>query len=438
MNTCLELNHQLLDFIAESTDCFHTVSAIQKQLNSLGYTCLSEGDVWQLAPGGKYYVTRNQSSLIGFRIPNGDWNGFMMTASHSDAPALKVKPNGELCENGYLKLNTEKYGGMIPATWMDRPLSISGRVVTSTPDGILSRLVKIERDLLVIPSLAPHMQSSADKEKPLNPQIDLLPLFSQDTDGSLPALLKEELGYQECEILDADLFLYPRISGSIWGKDREFISSPRLDDLQCVFASMTGFLGNNHPNSLPVFCVFDNEEVGSGTKQGAKSTFLADTLCRISENLGMGSQSHLAALSKSFMLSCDNAHALHPNHPEKADPTNRPKLNGGVVIKYNANQKYTTDAVSGGIFQKICKDAGVPVQIYTNRSDMPGGSTLGNLSAEKVSINTVDIGIAQLAMHSAWETAGAKDTAHLCRAISAFYATSINTNQDGNYSLNFI
>ena len=437
MNDC-EINQQLLDFIAEGTDCFHAISAIQKRLDNLGYICLSEGDVWQLQPDGKYYVTRNQSSLIAFRIPKGDWNGFMMTASHSDAPTFKVKPHSELFEHGYLKLNTEKYGGMIPETWMDRPLSLSGRVVISTDKGISSQLVKIDRDLLVIPSVAPHMQSAADKDAPLNPQIDLLPLFSQDTDGSLRAFLAEELGLKESEILDADLFLYPRVFGTIWGKNQEFISSPRLDDLQCTFASMTGFLGTNHPNSLPVFCVFDNEEVGSGTKQGAKSTFLADTLFRISESLGMSQQKHLSALRVSFMLSCDNGHALHPNHPEKSDPTNRPKLNGGVVIKYIANQIYTTDAISGGIFQKICKTADVPVQTYTNRSDKPGGSTLGNLSTEKVSVNTVDIGLAQLAMHSTWETAGAEDTLHLCRAMEAFYKTSITANTDGNYSLNFI
>lgn len=437
MNHC-ETNQQLLDFIKESTDCFHAISSVQKRLDSLGYTSLSEGDVWQLQPDGKYYVTRNQSSLIAFRIPKGDWNGFMMTASHSDAPAFKVKPHGELCENGYLKLNTEKYGGMIPVSWMDRPLSLSGRVVIDTDNGVSSRLVKIDRDLLVIPSVAPHMQSAADKDAPLNPQIDLLPLFSQDADSSLTAFLAEELGLKESEILDADLFLYPRVSGTVWGKNQEFISSPRLDDLQCVFASMNGFLGNSHPNSLPVFCVFDNEEVGSGTKQGAKSTFLANTITRISESLGMNQQSLLAALGASFMLSCDNGHALHPNHPEKSDPTNRPKLNGGVVIKYNANQKYTTDAVSGGIFQKICTTADIPIQTYTNRSDKPGGSTLGNLSTEKVSVNTVDIGLAQLSMHSTWETGGAEDTLHLCRAMEAFYKTSITTNTDGNYSLNFM
>ncbi len=434
----LKVNQQLLDFIAENPDCYHTTAAISKRLDNLVYICLSEGDSWSLKKGGSYYVTRNQSSLIAFRIPEEDYTCFMMTASHSDAPTFKIKQQPELCENGYLKLNTEPYGGVILTTWLDRPLSLSGRVVINTEDGISSRLVRMDRDLLVIPSVAPHVQIASDKEKSLNPQTDMLPLFSLETNSSLRSLLAEELSCREDEILDFDLFLYSRIPGTIWGKNQEFISSSRLDDLQCVFATLTGFLSGNHPNSLPVLCVFDNEEVGSGTKQGAKSTFLQDVLLRISESLDKTPQQHLAALRASFMLSCDNAHAIHPNHPETADPVNRPKMNGGVVLKYNAKQKYTTDAVSGGMFQKICRTADVPVQFYTTRSDRPGGSTLGNLSTEKVSVNTVDIGIAQLAMHSSWETAGCEDTTHLCRAISAFYATCIKTNGDGNYSLNFI
>jgi aspartyl aminopeptidase len=294
--------------------------------------------------------------------------------------------------------------------------------------------MQIDRPLLVIPSLAIHMQSA--EKTPLNPQVDLLPLFGQaDQSSDIFDFLAEELQISKEEILDADLFLYPLTSGCIWGKNNEFLSAPRLDDLQCVFGALQGFLEESHPQSLPVYCVFDNEEVGSSTKQGAKSTFLFDVLSRICHSLGINQSQMLAS---SMMLSCDNAHAIHPNHPEKADPKLCPRMNGGVVIKYNANQKYTTDGVSGALFRKICKEKNIPIQVYANRSDVPGGSTLGNLSCEKVSVNTIDIGLAQLAMHSAWETAGAEDTLHLADAIRAFYQTAITVTPNSSYVLDFV
>lgn len=417
----LARNRELLSFIAESTDCYHTVAAVRRQLDALGYRHIAETSLCDFTPNGKYYITRNASSLIAFRIPETSFHGFMITASHGDSPTFKLKPNPELIANGTVRWNTEPYGGLRAETWLDRPLSVSGRVILQTADGITSRLVRFDRDLLVIPSVAPHLIPSAERHAPLNPQTDLLPLLSTNGDASLASLLAEELGCIPSEILDADLFLYPRTPGILWGTDGEFISAPRLDDLQCVFAALQGFLSGNHPNTLPVFCVFDNEEVGSGTKQGAKSTFLADTLARIGESLGASRREFLAHLAASFLLSCDNAHAIHPNHPEKSDPVNAPKLNGGVVLKYNANQKYTTDAVSAGIFRRICQSADVPMQFYTNRSDIAGGSTLGNLATQTVSVNAADIGLAQLAMHSSWETAGTADTGYLISAVRALY-----------------
>ncbi len=428
------LNRALLAFIDQCPDAYHTTQTVCNTLKEQGYTLLAEQEEWNLQKGGRYVVTRNGSSLIAFRVPQGEATGFMMTASHSDSPCFKLKPDCLLWENGYLKLNTEKYGGMIPESWMDRPLSVAGRVLLETKDGITPRLMQINRPLLVIPSLAIHMQSA--EKTPLNPQVDLLPLLGQaDQAGDFFDFLAEELQIPAEEILDTDLFLYPLTPGCIWGKSNEFLSAPRLDDLQCVFGTLQGFLAESHPQSLPVYCVFDNEEVGSSTKQGAKSTFLSDVLSRICRGLGM-EQSRM--MQTSMMLSCDNAHAIHPNHPEKADPKLRPRMNGGVVIKYNANQKYTTDGVSGALFRKICKAQHIPIQVYANRSDVPGGSTLGNLSCEKVSVNTIDIGLAQLSMHSAWETAGAEDTRYLADAVHAFYQTAITVSPDGSYVLDFV
>ncbi len=423
------LQQELLHFIRQCPDAFHTAAVVGNRLESLGYTRLSEGNPWQLSPGGRYFVTRNQSSLIAFRIPANPPKGFMITASHGDSPCFKVKPHPFLADSGYLRLNTEPYGGMILESWLDRPLSLSGRVVLSSKTGVESRLLQIDRDLLVIPSEAPHLKSAGDKDRKLNPQVDLLPLLGMADEESFLSMLANELGVEPERILDADLFLHCRQEGCIFGKNKEFLSAPRLDDLLCVFSAFHGFLGGTNPNTIPVFALFDNEEVGSGTKQGAKSTFLEDVLSRVAGNR----ERYQMLLRSSFLLSCDNGHALHPNHGEKSDLTCRPVLNGGVLLKYNANQKYTTDGVSGAIVRQICEKAGVPLQTYVNRSDIPGGSTLGNLACERVSINSADVGAAQLAMHSAWETAGCEDVVHLQNFLSAFYRTAIFMEQDGVY-----
>lgn len=426
------VNQELFEFIKSCPTAFHTVAEVSARLKKEGYVRLEEGEEWNLQDDGKYFVTRNGSSLIAFRMQE-KFDRFMITASHGESPAFKVKPDPEMVEGYCIKLNTEKYGGMIYHSWMDRPLSVAGRIVVQTDRGMETRLVNVDRDLLMIPSLAIHMETSKEST-PLNPQKDLLPLFRNETEkGGFWKLIAETAGVAEEEILGGDLFLYCRAFGTIWGKDGEFISAPRLDDLQCVFGTLQGFLQGESADALPVYCVFDNEEVGSGTKQGAKSTFLSDTLQGICEARGMSRREYRRAVANGFMLSADNGHAVHPNYPEKADPTHRPKLNGGLLLKYNANQKYTTDAVSEGMVRYLCKKEGIPLQKYVNRSDIPGGSTLGNLSGEKVSINTADIGLAQLSMHSAYETAGAKDTEYLIRAIGGFYNLTLEREGDGNY-----
>ena len=427
----------LLAFIKKSPTAFQATAEMEKKFAENGYQLLSEQEYWKLQPGGKYIVTRNHSALIAFSIPKKECRKFHIIASHSDSPAFKIKENPEMrVENAYTKLNVEGYGGMLMAPWFDRPLSVAGRVVVRRDGSLKEELVNIDRDLVMIPSLAIHMNREANKGVSYNPQKDLLPLLGcGDSKPELLKIVAEELGVNPEDILAHDLFLYNRMEGKIWGADREFVSAPHLDDLQCAFASMEGMLAGKKEESIAVHCVLDNEEVGSGTKQGAASTFLKDTLRRINDGLGRTYEEYLMTLAGSFMISADNAHALHPNYIEKADPVNRPLPNGGIVIKYNANQKYTTDAVSAAIFKEICTRAGVPTQEFANRSDIPGGSTLGNIANCHVSMNTVDIGLAQLAMHSPYETAGIMDTEYMIKAVKEFFETAIVTNSNGTFTL---
>ena len=309
------------------------------------------------------------------------------------------------------------------APWFDRPLSVAGRVVIKENGRFVERLVNIDRDLVLIPNLAVHMNREVNSGYSYNPQKDLLPLYgTAGTEITLGKLVAQAAGVKEEEILSHDLFLYNRMEGSVWGAEREFVSAGRLDDLQCAFASMEGFLKGTKKESIAVHCVLDNEEVGSTTRQGAASGFLKDTLIRINKGLGRTHEEYLMTLVDSFMISGDNAHAFHPNYGETSDPVNHPVLNGGIVIKYNANQKYCTDAVSAAMFKEWCNEAGVPYQTFVNRSDMAGGSTLGNISTTQVPVRAVDIGLPQLAMHSPYETAGVKDTEFLIKATEKFFA----------------
>lgn len=417
---------EMLEFIEKSPTCFHAVENLKKMLEKEGFRELREREEWETAPGGKYYVTRNDSSVIALRIPESEPKGFHIVASHSDSPSFKVKEKPEIVVEGkYVKLNTEKYGGMILSTWLDRALSVAGRLVVRGEKGLETRLVNIDKDLLVIPNVAIHMNREMNKGVEYNPQVDMLPLFAdageRQGNGSFLAIAAEAAGVRTEEILGHDLFLYARDKGRVLGENGEFVLSPRLDDLQCVFASAKAFIDSSPSEYVNVCAVFDNEEVGSGTRQGADSTFLEDVLVRAAQSMGMNTGRLRQMAAESFLISADNAHGVHPNHPEKADPTNRPYLNDGIVIKYHGSQKYTTDALSGARMKSICERAGAPYQTYANRSDIMGGSTLGNISTAHVSVESVDIGLPQLAMHSAVETAGARDTEYAVNAFRVFY-----------------
>ena len=435
-----QTNKELFSFLDRSPNAFFAVANMCDLLKKAGMTRLYEGTPWNLETGNGYYVTRNDSALIAFRIPKADYTGFQMMASHCDSPVFKIKANAEITiDKQYVKLNVEKYGGMLCAPWLDRPLSVAGRVVVRTEDGIGTRLVNVERDLMIIPNLAIHMNRQANDGYKFNAQVDMLPLFCEKGKESDEFLrfIAAEAGISPEDILDTDLYLYNRMPATTLGLNNEFIASGRLDDLQCAFSSLKGFIEATPRDSVAVHCVFDNEEVGSGTKQGAAGTFLRDTLHRINRAMGKTEDEYLMSMASSFLVSADNAHAVHPDHTDKADPTNRPYLNKGIVIKYSANQKYTTDAVSGAIMRAICKQADVPYQTFANRSDMLGGSTLGNISQGQVSLNTVDIGLPQLAMHSPYETAGARDTAYLVEAAKILFSSSVVGTGDGNYKLLF-
>ena len=433
----IETTEKLLDFIEKSPTAFQAVDEMQKRLTENGFEVLSEKEYWKLVPGGKYLVTRNNSALIAFCIPEKESRVFHIMASHSDSPSFKIKENPEIkVDNSYVKLNVEKYGGMLMAPWFDRPLSIAGRLVVSEGSRLVSKLVNVDRDLVMIPNLAIHMNRQVNDGYAYNAQKDMLPVFgSLEAKGTFMSLIAEAAGVKEEDILGHDLFLYNRQPGTIWGADETFLSCGRLDDLQCAFSSVKAVIEGENSSSISVAAIFDNEEVGSGTKQGADSTFLKDVLERINDSLGRTREQYLMAVASSFMISADNAHAVHPNHADVADPTNRPAINEGIVIKYNANQKYTTDAVSAAVFKALCKKVQVPVQTFTNRSDIAGGSTLGNISNAHVSLNTVDIGLPQFAMHSPYETAGVKDTCYLIKAATEFFNSCIVAEGNGNYSL---
>ena len=424
------MNKELLNFIEKSPTAYHTVANIKEELASENFVELFEGDVWQIERGKGYYVSRNGSSVIAFKVPEKDFNGFMIAASHSDSPAVKIKENPELKDKFYVKLSTEKYGGMIDSTWLDRPLSIAGRVLVREADGVNSKLVDFKDPSAIIPNVAIHLNRKVNEGISLNAAVDMLPLFSnaKEEDKSFEALVADLAGVEKEEILSSDLFLYNFEKGYEWG---DFVSSPRLDDLQCVFASLKAFESCEAKESVPVLAVFDNEEVGSRTKQGADSTFMSDVFKKLCASLKLTDDEICDKLSMSMLLSCDNAHGVHPNHPEMTDSNHQCKLNGGVVIKYNANQSYCTDGMSAAVTKLLCEKAGVDYQSYTNRADIPGGSTLGNLANTQLSMLSADIGLAQLAMHSSYETAGNKDTEAMKKLLEVFFSSAISKKAEG-------
>ena len=423
------MKQELCEFLNSAKSVYHGIASVKKRLEQEGYQYLPESAVWKLEHGGKYYMTRGGTALIAFRVPMAEADGFMMSAAHSDRPTFKMKENPEMTAQ-YTRLAVEPYGGMLMSTWLDRPLSLAGRVLVEKEDGIETRLVDIDRDLLLIPNVAIHMNRAVNEGFRWNPAVDLQPLLGDaDAKGKLWSQLEEMAGGK---ILGHDLYLYVRQPASVWGVEEEFISAAAVDDLICVWASMEGFLQAQQSNAVPMFCVFDSEEVGSNSMQGAGSNILELAMLRVCRAMGWQAD---RMLGQSFMVSADNGHAVHPNHPEYADPSNAPVMNKGLVLKFNANQRYTTDGVSSAIFRSICQKAGVPTQNYCNRADIPGGSTLGHISMSHVSVHSVDVGLPQLAMHSCYETAGLRDVEDFVKAMKTYFGSSLLSDQDGNFRI---
>lgn len=417
----------LMEFLDASVSVYHAADYLKNTLEQAGYQRLSEGERWTLSRGGKYYLMRGGTAVIAFRVPQNDPKGFLMSASHSDRPTFKLKENAELTGK-YTRLSTEKYGGMLIAPWLDRPLSVAGRAMVETENGIQTRLINIDRDLTVIPNVAIHMNRQANDGYKWNPAVDTLPLLGgTEAAGKLDALLQEAAGGK---ILGHDLYLYVRQKATVWGVEDEYLSSAALDDLACAWSCTQGFLNAKEGDSVPVLCVFDSEEVGSSSVQGAASKLLEASLTRICQALSLDEQ---VMLANSFMISADNAHAIHPNHPEYADPNHAPVVNGGVVLKFNANLRYSTDGVSAAVFRTVCAKAEVKLQTYCNRADLPGGSTLGNISLSHVSVPTADIGLPQLAMHSCYETAGVQDAIDLEKAMEVYFSGTLETDGENYY-----
>lgn len=420
-NAFEEISRDLLHFISKSPSPFHAARGIKTAFVYDHAVELREEDDWEIEPGHKYVVTRNGSAVIAFAVPKEPARDFRIIAAHGDSPTFKIKEDPEIADGPYVRLNVEPYGGMIMSSWTDRPLTAAGRVIVREKGALVPKLVCPGKPLLVIPSLAIHMNREVNQGYHWNAQKDLLPLWGPAGGLSFMDVIAAEAKCAKEDILGHDLCLVPLVPGTMWGAENEYISSPRLDDLQCAFAAFRGYTMGKKEKHISVFALFDNEEVGSGTRQGAGSSFLFDTILRLSAALGISQDRMLAMLARSFLISADNAHAVHPNHPAESDPVNRPVLNGGIVIKFNAQQKYCTDGWSAAHFRALCEEAKVPVQVFTNRSDHPGGSTLGNIAITKVGIPAVDIGLPQLAMHSSYETAGIKDTAYLVMAAAMFF-----------------
>lgn len=430
-NFQIEEAEELIDYIYESPTSFHAVNNAKLALEKSGFTEIKEEDSWKLDTGGKYFVTKNDSALIAFVVGCGKLqkDGFRIIGAHTDSPGFRIKPNPDIeIENSYIKLNTEVYGGPILNTWMDRPLSFAGRVVLKSKNPFCPavKFININRPLMIIPNLAIHMNRNINSGIELNRQKHLLPLLALVNDKFernhyLIEIIAQELSVPKEDILDFDLFLYEFQRGSILGADREFISSGRLDDLSMVYAGIKAISDSKVNRSTNVMVCFDNEEVGSTTKQGADSPMLYSILERIAINLNKDKDEFYRAISKSFMISCDLGHALHPNYEEKTDPVNRPIINKGPVIKLSASQSYATDSVSSAVYKNICSAAGIPVQTFVNRSDERGGSTIGPISSSHINITSVDMGIAILSMHSIRELGGVEDYSYSIKSFKKFY-----------------
>ena len=413
----------LTSFIASSPSPYHVVDNAVSLLEENGFTALSEGRKFNIERGKSYFVTRSSSALIAFRIPENP-ACFHIVSAHTDSPCFKIKWNPVVkAQDMPTRLNVESYGGLLLYTWFDRPLSAAGRVFFSENGEIAERHVDLgERISFVIPSLCIHQNREANSGWKISVQKEMLPLFCDSSDENFTALIAEAAGIAESDIIDYDLFLYNRTPAFFSGRNREYFSSAKIDDLECAYNAINALLDSGSNEYITMVALFDNEETGSGTMQGALSDFLCNTITRIALSLGWNEEEKCIALSSSFMLSADNGHAVHPSYTEKSDVTNRPRMNSGVLLKYASSQKYTTSGATGAYARSILERNGIPFQVFYNHSDMPGGSTLGNLSTEKVSIATCDVGCAQLAMHSAYETAGTQDVKHLYDFFRSFFS----------------
>lgn len=424
--------NDLIDFLNESPCNFFAVEAAVRRLEAAGFKRLDMRDEWHLAAGDRRYIVKNSSAVFAFVVGTGSASdGWRIISAHSDSPCFRVKPDPEvLCDGRILKLNTEVYGGPILYTWFDRPLSLAGRVILRGADALHpeTRLVRWDEALLTIPHLAIHYNRGVNEGNPLSKQKDMLPVLGrlgegESKEGYVTRMVADKLGVDAADILDYDLMLYDTTPASVVGRNGEFITSGRIDDLMMAYAGISAIIASaGEPCAQTrVTAIFDNEETGSGTKQGAASPVLHNLLRRIGSALGGDDSAFIRAIDNSFMVSADNAHATHPNYVEKQDPTNHPVVNGGPVIKVNANCKYMTDADSAAVFRTICDQAGVPVQYFVNHSDVAGGSTLGNILTSQIDLRGVDMGAPQWAMHSCRETAGTADVGYTIAAFSKFF-----------------
>ena len=425
MNKQIEITEEFLEFVRKSPSPFHVVDNMKKELDDNGFIALDERKRFNLEKGRSYYVSRNNTALIAFRVPEGDFDAMSILSAHTDSPTFKLKSNPEITSSGlYTTLNVEKYGGMLMAPWFDRPLSIAGRAFVENDNGDVEEvLVDFDEDLVEIVNLAIHMNRDANNGHSYKVQKELLPIFAEGIEkGRFMSYLAKLLGVAEEKVVDYDLFLYNRMPGSVWGFEKRFFSSPKIDDLGCAWSALKSLEHTKKADTLSMIALFDNEETGSGTKQGALSDFLPKVIERIFAGFNIDEEKRQMIEASSYMLSADNGHAAHPNYMEVTDPANKPRMNGGIILKYSANQKYTTDGESGALVRSLCRKNDIPLQVFVNNSDIQGGSTLGNLSAQKISLKTADVGISQLAMHSPYETAGVDDTYHLIRLFDAFLA----------------
>lgn len=423
-------------FIYESPSMFHAVTNIKKRLLEAGAHELKEQEGWSLRPYELYFVTRNDSSIIAFQMPAQLPKSLQIVAAHTDSPTYKIKDNATIEDSSYYtKLDVEAYGGPVDVTWFNKPLGVAGRIFVKDETGAKSELFASHEAICMIPHVAIHLNRNMNRELTLDRAVDLLPFMSDDgsrkdsTSNALDEYLARELNVDAQNLLARDLFVYPIQKPIVWGQNREFITAWRLDDLACVYSGLHALINqkdNSHEQAIKVLCAFDNEEVGSLTEQGASSDFYRQSLERIFSSIGMSEDDARRAFARSFVMSADNAHAVHPNHPELYDLYNAPQMNCGVVIKEAANQHYTTDGFSRAVVRAIAERAGLETQTFANKSNMAGGSTLGNLLNAQVSMHAADIGIAQLAMHSADETMGTEDLIDMCAFLSSFYNFEIN------------